>query len=251
MWEYFTIFGLVFMTWYDNLWLKKFENFAWKNCSWLIWEVMKMRTRVKHRKSEMIKDGYHVDSVYLYVHDKDVIKQFDMLRVFREKTVNPSDAPTISNHSELNIMDFIEMCCDPDTNFNHVNPENFYLLEVNYTFDFKKYTIFYDSETNTKIRWPIYDETAIRDRPIFQGGVSSAMMTDQEDSDNGKNATNEIRKIAGPMQNFYDDTEYVIKREWIFDDYRYPKNSWLHIVDFKGEIHTMGPECEFLSFKNE
>lgn len=251
MWEYVTIFGLVFLTWCDNLWLKKVQKYTIKNGFWLYWELAKLHTKMQKSNSglttEMIKDGYHIDSVYLYVHETEFIKQYDMLRVFREKVVQPEEKPLIRIDGDLNIFDFVKMCCDPDTNFNHVDESLFYLLEVNYTFDHKKYRAHYDSKNNTKIRFPIYSDASIRDRDIFTAGVNSAQIAENEDDENGTDVTKDLKRFAGPMQNFYDDTEYIIKKEWFMGD-RFPKNSFIQLIDFKGDFHVIPPEAELLSF---
>jgi hypothetical protein len=247
MWEYLTTFGVVFMTWYDNLWLKKFEKYAWKNGTWLVWELMKLQTKLKTSKPEMIKDGYHINAVYLYVYGKDIIKQFDMLRVFRENVIQPEVNPVIRLDSELNFMDFVNMCSDPDTNFNQVNENSFYLLEVNYTFDRKDYRVYYDSKVNSKIRFPIYSDKAIRERDLFVGGVDSSQITENETDYNGIDVTKEMKRLAGPMQNFYDDTEFVVKKRWFMND-RFPKQSNIQLIDFKGELHIIKPDDQYLSF---
>jgi hypothetical protein len=170
-----------------------------------------------------------------------------MLRVFREKVIQPEQQPLIRNDSELNIFDFIKLCCDPDTNFNHVDESLYYLLEVNYTFDHKKYRVYYDSKDNTNIRFPVYTDIAIRDRDIFVGGVNSAQISEIEDDENGTDITKELQKLAGPLQNFYDDTEYVVKKEWFMGE-RFPKNSYIQLIDFKGDLHVIPPDAELLSF---
>lgn len=247
MWEYVTIFGLIFMTWYDNLWMMKFEKSLTKNAKWLVWELMKLHTKIKSDPTTMIKDGYHIDAVYLYVHEKEFIKQYDMLRVFREKVVQPAEKPMIRINGDLDMFEFVKLCRDPETNFNKVDESLYYLLEVNYTFDHKKYRAYYDSKTNRKIRFPIYSEKAIRDRDIFCGGVNSAQIAESEDDEDGINVTKELKRLAGPMQNFYDDTEYVVKKDWFMGD-RYKKTDYIQIIDFKGDFHVIKPDDKYLSF---
>lgn len=246
MWEYLALFGTLFMTWYDNLWLKKFLKFSEKNGKWAIWELMKLHARIQ-QNNEMVKDGYHVDSVFLYVHEREFIKQYDMLRVFREKLVEPSEKPTIRIDSDVNFFDFVKMCCDPDTNFKEVDEDLFYLLEVNYTFDRKKYRIYYDSKRNTNIRFPVYSDKEIRERDIFEGGVNSALVTERDDDESGIDVTHELKMLAGPMQNFYDDTEYVTLKEWFMGD-RFSSSHNIQIIDFIGEFHTISSDEKFLSF---
>lgn len=246
MWEYAALFGTLFLTWYDNLWLKKFLKFSEKNAKWAVWELMKLHARLQ-QNNEMVKDGYHVDSVYLYVYEKEFIKQYDMLRVFREKLVEPSEMPCIRIDSKVDFMDFVKMCCDPDTNFKEADEDLFYLLEVNYTFDRKKYRIYYDSKKNDHIRFPVYSDAAIRERDVFDGGVNSALVTEKDDDETGIDVTKELKRLAGPMQNFYDDTEYVMLKDWFMGD-RFPKTHNIQIIDFKGDFHTIKSEDEFLSF---
>lgn len=252
MWEYATIAGLVFITWYDNLWLKKFEKFVLKNGFWVYWQMARLQTKWHYAdiRAEMIKDGYHIDAVYLYVHGTDFIKQYDMLRVFREKVVQPEEKPLIRIDSAVDVMDFVKSCCDPDTNFNCVDPTLTHVLEVNYTFDHKKYRVYYDNRHNTKIRFPIYSDQAIRDRDILAGGVNAGLISESEnesDAENGIDVTKELKRLAGPMQNFYDDTEYIVKKD-LFMGERYPKNSFIHLIDGKGDSYVIRPEESLLSF---
>ena len=246
MWEYLSIAGMLFLTWYDNLWLLKFEQYTKKKGASLFWLLMKWYSR--RDKNEMIKDGYHVDSVYLYVHEPEFIKQYDMLRIFRDLIRDE----IITQSKELDVWEFVEACCDPDTNFDKANKDYYHVLEVNYTFDLKKYKMIYDTRSNTKVRFPIYTESNIRERDVSKAGVNSAFLTHYEkpetDDPNFKDVTNDLKKIAGPMQNFYSDTKYLIKKEWFLDSYLglgkafdSVENCYIHIIDFKGNCHVIKP----------
>ena len=247
MWEYLSIAGLFLITWYDNLWLLKFEQYAKRKGVSLFWIIMKWYA--KKGKNDMIKDGYHVDSVYLYVHEPEFIKQYDMLRVFRDLIRDE----IITQSKELDIFDFIQACCDPDTNFDKVNKAYYHILEVNYTFDLKKYKMIYDTRDNKKVRFPIYTEKAIRERDVSKAGVNSAFLSHYEkpetEDPNCKDVTNDFKKIAGPMQNFYSDTEYIMKKEWFLDTYLGSgkafdsiENCYIHIIDFKGNMNLIKPD---------
>ena len=252
MWEYVSIIGLVFITWYDNLWLLKLEQYAKRKGASLFWILMKWYS--KKDKNEMIKDGYHVDSVYLYVHEPEFIKQYDMLRVFRDLIRDE----IIKQNKELDIFDFITHCCDPDTNFDKVNKEYYHILEINYTFDLKKYKMIFDTKNNTNIRVPIYTEALIRERDVSKAGINSAFLSHYEkpetDDPNCKEVTNDLKKMAGPMQNFYVDTPYIMKKEWFLDAYLglgkafdSIENCFVHIIDFKGNMHVIRPDQKTLT----
>jgi hypothetical protein len=254
MWEYISIASLIFMTWYDNLWLMKFEQYAKRKGISLGWMFMKWYAR--REKNEMIKDGYHVDSAYLYVHEPEFIKQYDMLRIFRDLIRDE----IIKQDRDLNIWDFVEACCDPDTNFDKVNKDFYHILEVNYTFDHKKYKMIYDTSINLDIRFPIYTEKEIRDRDVSKAGVNLAYLTHFDKAEtndpNAKDVTNDLKKVAGPMQNFYKDTDYVMKKEWFLDPYLgsgklFDSNEecYMHIIDFKGNCHVIHPNQQIISLK--
>lgn len=251
MWEYAAFIGVVFMTWYDNLWLLKLQQYSKRKSMAIFWEFMKWYS--KRDKNEMIKDGYHVDSVYLYVHEPEYIKQYDMLRIFRDLIRDE----IIKFDADFNVWDFVEACCDPDTNFDKVNKEYYHALEVNYTFDLKKYKMVYDTRENKIIKFPVYKEIGIRERDISKAGISCAFLThfpklEQEDP-NAKDVTNELKKIAGPMQNFYSDTEYVVRKDWFLDAFlgvgkSFDSNEecYIHLIDFKGESHVITPQEKYL-----
>lgn len=252
MWEYLSIAGLLFLTWYDNLWLMKFQQYSKRKAMTLGWMAIKWYS--KQDKNEMIKDGYHVDSVYLYVHEHEFIKQYDMLRIFRDLIRDE----IIKQNRDLNIWDFVEACCDPDSNFDKVNKNYYHVLEVNYTFDLKKYKMIYDTTTNSDIRFPIYTEKEIRDRDVSKAGVNLAYLTHFEKPETidpgSKDVTNDLKKIAGPLQNFYKDTKYFIKKDWFLDPYLglgklfdSNENCFIHIIDFKGNSHVIKPEQEIIT----
>ena len=254
MWEYVSIASLIFLTWYDNLWLMKFQQYAKRKGMALAWLIIKWYS--KKEKNEMIKDGYHVDSVYLYVHEHEFIKQYDMLRVFRDLIRDE----VLQQSRDLDIWDFIEACCDPDTNFDKVNKDFYHILEVNYTFDLKKYKMIYDTKENVNIRFPIYTEKEIRDRDVSKAGINSAFLSHFDNAEtndpNFKDVTNDLKKIAGPLQNFYSDTQYVMKKDWFLDVYLGLGKAfdsidecYIHIVDFKGNCHVIPPDQKVLSIK--
>lgn len=245
-WEYITIGGILFLTWYDNLWLKKLSKVAQRKSFDLFWFIMLQYTNYQDKKNDMIKDGYHVDDVNLYIHEKEFIKVFEVLSKFRKKIVEGK----IRLENTLDIYEFLEMCTSSEiANFKKINKDNYHLLEVDYTFDFKKYKIFYDTNTNTTIRFPVYSEKEVRERDIFEGGITSAQILINKTDIQGIDVTEKMQKFAGPMQNFYDDRDYQVKKEWFWDE-SYPPmdNAYIQIIDFKGNEHFFGPEDEYLTF---
>lgn len=245
-WEYATIGSLLLLTWYDNLWLKKFSKFAKRKSFDLFWVAMTQYTHYKDLKNEMIKDGYHVDDVNLYVHEKEFIKVFEVLSKFRKKIVEGE----IKLDKELDIYEFLEMCASSDiTNLKTIDRDNYHLLEVVYTFDFKKYVIYYDTKTNTSVRFPVYAEQDVRERDIFEGGVTSAQIVLHPDDIQGIDVTEKMLKFAGPMENFYDDKNYMVKKEWFWqEDYPSIETAYVKVIDSSGNEHIFEPSDEYFTY---
>lgn len=238
--------GAVLMLWYyDNLLLIKLQKWLGRKLRNGVWEGMKLYTLLT-KKNEMKKDGYHVDSVYLYIREpeKSIIRQYDMLRIFRDQIREEK----LSKNNEMDIYDFIELCCDPNSNFKKVNRDQNYVLEVNYTFDYHQYKIFFDTNNNKTVRFPVYNESEIRNRDIMNAGITYAYVTNNKDDDDGIDITDQVKKFAGPMENFYDDCEYVVQKKWLVEQSVVPPNGYIKILDFKGDEHIFGPDDEILTF---
>lgn len=245
---YFPV-SLVLMLWhYDNLLLMKLEKWLGKKVKNGIWEAFKLYSQLT-KKNDMKKDGYHVDSVYLYMRENDtsIIRQYDMLRIFRDQIREEN----LAHNKEMNLHDFVELCCNPNSNFKQVDRDQNYVLEVNYTFDYNQYKVYYDTEQNPAIRFPVYTETQIYERDIMASGITYAFVTKTADEDEGIDITEQVKKFAGPLENFYDDSEFVVKKKWLVDQSVVPANGYIKILDFKGEEHIFGPDDEILTFKKD
>lgn len=169
-----------------------------------------MYTEMKN-KNEMIKDGYHVNSVFIHEYQTpSYVRKLDVLRRFREEIVNE----TFTNTKSISIWEFLEMCTEEDSNFSSINRNNYHELEVNYTMDKKKYTMVYSTQKNNRIRFPIYSEDTVRNKDV-SNGIISATLVFNEDDEEGKDITEQIAYFAGPLENFYQGTEYVVNRKWL------------------------------------
>jgi hypothetical protein len=232
---------------YDPLLLVKVEKWMGRKVKGGIWEAIKLYSQIT-KKNELKKDGYHVDSVFLYDKDTEnhIIRQYDMLRIFRDLIREEK----LGHGKEMGLLDFIELCCNPYSNFQQVNHNSEYVLEVNYTFDYNQYTIFYDTRENSTIQFPIYNESTIHNRDISEGGIIDAMVTKTADEDSGIDITDEIKKLAGPMENFYDDAVIKVPKKWLVDQSIVPKNAFIKIIKFNGDEVVFGPQDEYLTFKN-
>lgn len=245
MYDYALTGFVVGLWWYDNLLLLKIQRMLARRGKEMGWQAMKMYTLLV-QKNEMKKDGYHVDSVYVYTHDNpEETKQYDMLRIFRDCIREEK----LSLNKSMHIYDFIEMCCDPNSNFTGVDRNKNYELEVNYTFDYSQYKIVFDTRKNTTVRFPVYSEKDIHNRDIMSGGITYAFIAKNQDDEDGIEITDQIKKLSGPMENFYDDKEYVVEKQWLFRHSTIPETGFIKVVDFKGEEHTFKPEDEFFTFK--
>jgi len=167
------------------------------------------------------------------------------LRIFRDCIREEKLALNKSMH----IYDFIELCCDPDSNFTAVDRNKNYELEVNYTFDYNQYKIVFDTRENTTVRFPVYSEKAIHNRDIMSGGITYAFIAKNRDDDEGIDITDQVKKISGPMENFYDDKEYIVEKEWLFRHSTIPETGYVKVVNFKGDEHVFSPEENILTFK--
>lgn len=194
------------------------------------------------QNNDMSKDGYHVDFVYLYEPtESGAYNEIDLLAHFRQQI----NMKTFSNTRSIDVKDFIELCCAPNSNFNNFDPSVQYELVVKYTFDYKQYIIVFDTTDNNRIRFPPYPEREIRQRSLKNTGViTCGMVTAAADADDGINVYEYLKKLAGPMENFYSDTEYTVKRHHL--NYAGLKmdmdNTYIKMLDFWGTDFTITPQ---------
>lgn len=207
------------------------------------WSALTLYSNWRHT-NEMIKDGYHVDFVYLYEpldnNNSSECNEIDLLAHFRDHIRQK----LITQTKAIPLSKFIESCCNPNSNFNKYDASKNYELVVRYTFDHKQYIIVYDNQAAEGVRFPIYSEAEIRGRSLKNGGVITAgLLTAKEDDEEGINVYDQLKQLAGPMENFYADTEYKVKRHHL--NYAGLKmdveNAFIKMLDFWGTDFVVRP----------
>jgi hypothetical protein len=187
--------------------------------------------------NDMVKDGYHVDEVNLIeLSENGEWREIDVLRIFR----NHIQHKTISKDSPVDLLDFIQQyCCDPKSNFQAINPKAQYSLVVSYTFDLRKYKIVYDKN----IRFPLYSERQIRNKDLqTTGALTAGMLTLSEEADDGIDIYQHLKEFAGPMENFYADTEFpVMRKHLLYTGLNVPDNFFIKMLDLSGTEFTVRP----------
>lgn len=215
---------------------------AWTGLTWY--------ADYKHN-NDMSKDGYHVDFVYLYEPtDTGEYTEVDLLAHFREQI----RLRGFSNTKSMRVTDFIELCCSPNSNFKDIDPTKHYELVVRYTFDFKQYIIVFDTSDNVEIRFPPYTEREIRQRSLKSTGVITAgLLTANAEADDGINIYEHLKRLAGPMENFYADTDYTVKRHHL--NYSGLKmdvdNAFIKVFDFWGTDFTIPPKQKIIRLEKK
>lgn len=243
--SWFAVTVIILALWkYDRCLLDKLQRWMWTKAGSVGWALFKLWAQRKHR-NEMIKDGYHVDSVFLFEHHSQTYsRKLDVLRIFRSEIVKE----TFTNKKHIAIEDFLDLCSDPETNFQY-NPELPYELEVNYTLDRKQYKIVYSTECNRNIRFPIYSESEI-EKSSSETSIISASIVRQDSDLDGIDVGDVILKYAGPLGNFYDDTEFVVKKSWLqFSGI--DAESKINIMDIEGDSYLFDNNCEYLTLKEK
>ena len=208
-------------------------------------------------RSDMIEDGYHVNEVYLIERSSDPsepdFREIDVLRIFRQHI----NKLTFTNTKSISLKSFIELCCDPHSNFKEYDSECEYELVVKYTFDHRDYTIVYAEDENGKgghIRFPIYSIQSIHNRELKKTGViTAAQLTAKEDDDDGIDIYTALKELAGPMENFYADTEYTIKKHHLRHvGLRVRTDSmYIQMLDFWGSRFVISPDQDTLKLEKK
>jgi hypothetical protein len=210
------------------------------------WSALTLYSNWKHT-NEMSKDGYHVDFVYLYEPTDDgKVNEIDLLAHFRHHI----NLKTFSHSKAIKLGDFIELCCSPDSNFKAYDPTKKYELLVRYTFDHKKYIVVFDSLSN--VRFPIYTESQIRQRNLKNTGViTSGLLTANEDDEDGIDIYDNLKVLAGPMENFYGDTEHKVQRHYLnYTGLRIDvENMYIKLLDFWGTEFVIKPKHNIIKLE--
>ncbi len=243
--SWFVVSVIILGLWkYDRCLLDKLQRYLWSTTKSMGWSVFKVYAEYKDR-NEMIKDGYHVDSVFLFEKQSPSFsRKLDVLRVFRSLIVDEA----FSNKKSLSVKEFLELCSDPETNFQY-NSGFEYELEVNYTFDRRQYKIVYDTDVNLDIRFPVYSESEIVKSGV-DNSIISASIVRRESDPNGIDIGDVILKYAGPLGNFYDDSEYVVKRKWLTFS-GIDNKSKIKIMDIDGNEYVFKEDEDYLTLKKK
>ena len=233
----------VALWWLDPTLLMKFQNFTRKQLISIAMNAIELYSDMTHNKRsrEMIKDGYHVDFVYLIIEQHNRVRKVDVTSIFRREVLNG----TFDNPCSIEA--FVQLCCSPNSNLKFVNSYNDdYKLELNYTYDHKHYTVWFSKDTNSNIIFPIYTEKHLKSI-ITLPRILSAILQKQEGG-SGIDVTQEINNAAGPMGNFYDDIDnIVVLKKWVFPD---DSNLLLTIIDHNAQIHTFDKSHKILTLNN-
>jgi hypothetical protein len=238
--------------WYDRNMMMKFSASVNSGARKLAWAAAKAYTSWK-TPNEMIKHGYHVMKVFLHEHPKDSsldtkMQAIDVLGFFREDIVSEE----FTHAKSLGLREFIERCYEKckseDIAFPQPDPTRRYELVVHYVFDHEDYTIVYDTDDKSPIRFPIYTESAIRHRDRLQT-VLEATVTAKREQEDGMNVYDHIKRLAGPMGNFYADSEFCVKKRHLhFTGFRVPlDDAYLRIMDGNATTHIISPKEEIIT----
>lgn len=212
------------------------------------WSAITLYSNWNHT-NDMIKDGYHVDFVYLYEPtESGQYREIDLLAHFRHHI----NKQTFSNTKPIKLSDFIKLCCSAESNFSSFDPSRQYDLVVHYTFDHKPYIITYTMDE--LVRFPIYTESQIRQRSLKATGVITAgLLTADENAEEGIDIYEHLKKLAGPMENFYSDSEYSVKRNYL--NYAGLKvnvdNCFIKMLDFWGSEFVLRPKQDIIKLEKK
>lgn len=174
---------------------------------------------------------------------------------------------TFTQTKRISLKKFIGLCCEPDSNFTDINSAATYDLVVSYTFDHKRYMIVYSDSgtsgpsgtggtggTEILIRFPVYNEVTIRNRDFkHHGSITAAMLTAEEDADDGIDIYPQLTQLAGPLGNFYADTEYSVQKNHLhYAGVRVAmSNMFINVLDIWGHEFIIKPEQNIIKLTKE
>lgn len=164
---------------------------------------------------------------------------------------------TFTHTKRISLKKFIGLCCEPDSNFTDINLAASYDLVVSYTFDHKRYMIVFSDSGGTEslIRFPVYNELTIRNRDFkHHGSVTAAMLAATEDADDGGiDIYPQLSQLAGPLGNFYADTEYSVQKSHLhYAGVRVAmSNMFIHVLDLWGNQFIVKPEQNIIKLTKE
>ena len=227
--------------WYDHLLLLKSQEKIKNGVVNILWKGLGLWSNTFSKDYSMIKDGYHVDFVILY-QDKCIgtkRKGIDVTSIFRKLILK-------NIFHNCKIEDFIDECSNVASNIDTFSKENIYELEIQYTFDFKKYKVFFDNEYNNLITFPVYPEQELRGIPCLNSeGILSATLK-FDNNDKSIDITNDIIESAGPLGNFYKDKSLIILKDWVLPQFLLNDYS-VTIIDSNAGFHEFTYHDPFFS----
>lgn len=245
--SWFVVASLIIGLWkYDKFLLDKLQNYALSTTKSVGWNLFKTWAEYKDR-NEMIKDGYHVDSVYLYEHNSPTYaRKLDVLRVFRCAIVDE----IFTHKKDISIGEFLELCSDPESNFQY-DLKLDYDLQVNYTFDRRQYKLIFSTSENSKIRFPVYTESEIVGASAANGNsVISGSIVRHESDQEGIDISDIMLEYAGPLGNFYDDSDIVVKRDWLSFE-GIDQKAKIKLMDIEFNEYVFGEKDKYISLKKK
>ncbi len=95
------------------------------------------------------------------------------------------------------------------------------------------------------IRFPIYTEQIIRNKDVkSNSALTAGMLTLTADADDGMDIYESLRLLSGPMGNFYADTEYSIKKQYLhYTGLRVPVDDmFIKMLDLWGTDFIVRPD---------
>jgi hypothetical protein len=238
MYEYVAPFVIIALWWYDPTLLLKIQRYVKRTTTNLALSAVDFYVDLKEQKNEMVKDGYHINFVFLDFIEEFKIRRIDVTSLFRAEVLKG----TFQNQG-LSLLDFVELCRKPNNNLYYNDGKC--RLEIDYTFDFKRYRVWYETDDNPTIVFPIYKESELRKR-MFLPSVLSAILTNDPESESGIDVTREINEAAGPLGNFYDDKEgHRVKKANVLPDRG--DDLFLCLIAHNGQSYTFGKDDIYLS----
>ena len=147
----------------------------------------------------------------------------------------------------IKLEELIEMCRRPNNNI-YTTTGNHCQLEIDYTFDYKRYRIWFDSN-DERVRFPLYRESELRKR-IFLPTILSALLTKEPDSESGIDVTREINEAAGPLGNFYDDVKHKVKKDDVLREHT-NNDLYLCLIAYNGKSYTFDKHDKYLTLQKE
>ncbi len=219
--------------WYDNLFLIKCQNFIKRIGFNIFWSTISHYTEWKETMgNEMIKDGYHIDMVLLYEEgiDKSTARGFDVTSVFRRDILK-------NRFQKFLLAEFVNTCAELGSNIEEYSPKKKYLLEIQYTFDYNKYTMYFDNSFNKLITFPLYTEDELRKiTSLNSKKILTASAHIEGNNTASIEVTKEISAASGPLGNFYEDKGIIVLKQWVLQKFGTLQYN-LSIIDCKGKEH--------------